>query len=293
MKAKPNEDNRGNSMKEARTERRLSISNLAWMPEAAQSVLPKLSPLGVTGVEVALTRIATWDTLTIEHTQAYRAMLADHDLVPSSLQAIFFNQPNAQLLGSQQEFITFMDHLKRILDWGESLGASRAVLGAPHVRRRGSLSIERATNLAAERLQTAAKIFSQSELQMVIEPVPEQYGGDFLTTSTEVQELVLLVNDRSIATHLDVGCMLLAQESIELAIQNCAPTLKHFHASTPGLGSLEKNLLPQRQAASALSAIDYKGWVTIEILAGNVAAEELDRSLQLAAQIYLPAAGSA
>ena len=116
---------------------RLAVSNLAWGPELQGQAFEMLARMGVVGIEVAPTRIADWSAITPALLAGFRADLAVAGLRTSSLQAVFYNCPNAQLLGDDNGFAAMRDQTQRIAEIAEALGAGVAVFGAPRNRSRG------------------------------------------------------------------------------------------------------------------------------------------------------------
>lgn len=244
---------------------RLSVSNLAWGPDYSDRILPRLAALAVAGIEVAPTRIKDWPDLGLADLAAYRAMLTDHGLVTSSLQAIFFNKPQCQLLGDAIGFAAMADHVKRIAEIGAVLGAEVAVFGAPKNRGRGELDIGDATGLATERLHAIGDILAPAGLVLGIEPVPATYAGDFLTRAGDVIDMVGRVGHPAIRVHLDTGCVMLGGDDIAAAVAAAGNQLVHFHVAEPHLAGFVTPQADHAGAAMALRKGGYARWVAIEM----------------------------
>ena len=75
--------------------------------------------------------------------------------------------------------------------------------------------------------------------------------------------MVRAVNHPNLRVHLDTGCVTLAGDSIKEAAHDTNPV--HFHASQPDLGDFSVPLSAHWDAAEALKATDYQGWVSIEM----------------------------
>lgn len=243
--------------------KRLSISNLAWSSEDHANALPRLADLGVEGIEVAPTRIADWSELTVARLGAYRAQLESAGLRVSSLQAVLFNCPEAQLLGPGAAFEQMLEHMKRIDDIAAELGADVAVFGAPRNRNRGDLDPAGARLLAIERLRLLGEALHSVTLG--IEPVPTFYGSNFLTGADAVQEIVAAVDYPRIRLHLDTGCALLAGDAIQDAIHAGCHMLAHFHVAEPELGGFAAPKSDHAAAARALNEVEYDRWISVEM----------------------------
>ena len=246
---------------------RLAISNLSFPKEVRLEAYALIKQLGAQGVEIAPTRIADWERLSPEACAQEAAILADFGLEASSLQAIFFGKPELQLLGAEREFLPMLEHTKRILEFSAALGCTVAVFGAPKNRLRGNLGAHEAFELAVERFSRVAEVCAGSKFILGIEPVPIDYGGDFLLDSVTAIRLVKTVGSRNIRLHLDTGCALLADEDIGSAIMDGSDILSHFHISEPKLAPFEKPQSDHLGAAKALRSASYINWLAIEMLA--------------------------
>ncbi|PZW37735.1 sugar phosphate isomerase/epimerase [Humitalea rosea] len=244
----------------------LAVSNLAWPADALEEALGMIAQAGAQGVEVAPTRIAPWDALTPALLSGYVEALHRHGLVPSSLQAIFFGVPAAQLLGDAAGLEAMAAHIRRVGAIAQALGVSVAVFGAPRNRGRGDLAPEAAFDLAVERLCRLAPIAADSGLVLVMEPVPEAYKSDFLLTWQEALALVASVDHPAVRLHLDTACVALGHGDIAEAIRAGAGVLSHFHAAQPGLTDFSVPIEGLAQAGEALENIGYGRWVAIEML---------------------------
>ena len=244
---------------------KLGISNLAWAPEADAGARDLLPGLGVHGIEVALTRIAAWDTLTPARLAAYRRAWSDAGLAMSSLQAIFFDRPEAQLLGDAAGFEAMAEHLRAVAAHAAILGAGVAVFGAPRNRTRGPRPLPEAEALAAERLHALGDIAARGNLVLGIEPVPAPYGSDFMQHAADMLRVVAACAHPNVRPHLDTACVGLAGDDIAAAIADAGPALAHYHAAEPGLRRFDAPAPAHATAAAALALTGYDGWVVIEM----------------------------
>lgn len=244
----------------------LAVSNLAWPQVHDEIALRLLSKLGVQGVEVAPTRLASWENLSVARLAAYRQLLAGHGLVVSSLQAVLYGLPELQLLGEASVFSAMLEHFRRIFEIAAALQATVLVFGAPRNRLAGTMAADVAWALARERLRLVGETATASGIIIGVEPVPRVYGGDFLTSWQDVLRMTQEVQSPGVRVHLDTGCVSLGGGDITAAINACAPQLTHFHAAQPQLGAFDTPSIAHADAASALRSTDYQGWVAIEML---------------------------
>lgn len=266
----------------------LSFSNLAWPTTDDDASFNLLRSMGVCGLEVAPTRIAGWDQLTAARLSEYRRKVSDKGLVVSSLQAIFYGKPEAQLLGPRSSFDIMLHHVRKIGSIRSVIGGGIAVFGAPRNRLRGDMAISEAWKLAAERLVELGDVAREFDLVIGLEPVAPDYGCDFLTTAPEVIRMVKEVRHPNIRVHLDTACVWLTGLAIADAIDDAGvELLGHFHIAEPDLGGFERPKAEHREAAVALRTIGYKGWLSIEMSDSGVDANAAIRAaIEFAAKTY-------
>ena len=245
--------------------RPIGISNLAWPARAEPAILDHVAALGATGIEVAPTRIAPWEDLTDTRLTQFRHRCEQAGLSISSLQAIFYQKPEAALLGDAQAFAAMSEHVRRIAGIADTLGAKIAVFGAPNSRRRGPLSPVDAMQRGAERLRILGDLAAAGGLTLGMEPVPPLYGADFLNHTSDIVEIVRRTNHPQIRAHLDTACITLAGDNVTEAITAAAPLLAHYHMAEPQLGPFATPTCNHPAAGAALDAANYTGWVVVEM----------------------------
>jgi len=264
---------------------KLAISNILWREADDEAALALAYAHGARGIEVAPTRIAPWDNLTEQAAQVYRRRLADKGLHIPSLQAILFGCQDMELLGSQPAFEALLAHLGRVGLIAQQLGAQRLVFGAPKFRKKGTLTDTAAFALATERFRLIAERMQECGTVLVLEAVTADFGGDFITATTEAAALVRAVDHAGFRLHLDMGTLVTAGEDPLTLIQAHADILAHVHLSRPGLGPI--TAMPEIDAAldTALSQQNYQGWISLEILPQDNPLPIVAASLDLAQQI--------
>lgn len=266
---------------------RLALSNLALPQTASDQDLACLSDLGLAGLEVAPTRIAPWDSLSPDVLRRFRSRLAAVGLSVPSLQAIFYGCEGAALLGDASAFLIMHDQVRRVAEIAGQLGVSVAVFGAPKQRLRGSLSTDEAFALGAERLSVLAKTAQDAgDLVLGLEPVPHYYGGDYLPRWRDVVAMVDTVDHPGLRVHLDTGCVMLGGDDIGEAVKSCNGLLAHFQIAEPGLGGFSLPQADHSAAATALQAIRYEGWTSIEMLEQPEGLEAVRTAVRYAVDQY-------
>ena len=245
---------------------RFACSNLAWAPDQEAMALSLLRQSGVTGVEIAPTRI--WPGL-IGATQAAARgeakRLADLGFDVPALQAVLFGEPNARLF-DPSGLAAFRDRLIRIAALAAALGAKVAVWGAPASRDPGALGFGQAIEQSLPVLRDLASVFADQGVVLCIEPVPPVYGCRFINTAEQAIELVRAVDHPGFGLHLDAAALHLAGETLPEVWPKVGARLRHFHLSEPGLGGFCDAQAPHASNIQWLLDHDYRGYVSVEML---------------------------
>ena len=271
--------------------RRLGASNLAWAPDAEARAFALLAERGAEGVEVAPTRIAPWAELMPARLAGFRRGCEQSGLVVSSLQAVFFGRPEVALLGPDEAFAAMCAHMRLLAGIAEALGAEVAVFGAPKSRLRGAMPVDRAMELAAERLRVLGGIAAAGGLTLGLEPVPPVYGADFLNHARDIVELVQQTGHPNVRAHLDTACVFLAGDDPVQAIGAAIPILAHYHMAEPELGPFAEPVCDHDAAGRALDAAGYDRWVVVEMRQGpGDGLAQVATAIEYARAHYLPRA---
>lgn len=245
---------------------KIAISNLAFAASESDRAYERLAAAGIAGIEIAPSRLQAWEQLSGRAGADEKRRLTAYGLEASSLQAIFYGRPELQLLGDEDAFLQMREHVVRLGEYADALGATVAVFGAPRHRNRGSLGLSEALEIGAERLSLLGTALAGSGLVLGMEPIPAHYNGDFLQSFAEVLTMVEAVDHPAIGLHLDTGCVLLNGDSISDAIFAGSARLVHFQAAEPDLGAFDRPSADHPGAAAALNAVGYDRWVSIEML---------------------------
>ncbi|WP_117190674.1 sugar phosphate isomerase/epimerase family protein [Rhizobium terrae] len=243
----------------------LSISNLSFPREEKLRAYALIAKLGAKGVEIAPTRLAGWDAMTVETFAEEASILDDFGLRASSLQAIVFDKPQLELLGAEESFNELCAHIRRISEIAMTLGCSVAVFGAPKNRQRNGLTEDVAVGYAIDRFARLGELCAENGLIIGIEPVPAFYGCDFILNAETATRIVRKVNSPNIRLHLDTGCALLGSDDIADAIAQGSDVLAHFHIAEPKLAEFNEPKAEHDRAASSLALMGYNKWLAIEM----------------------------
>jgi sugar phosphate isomerase/epimerase len=255
------------------TARRFAYSNIAWDVHDDPDTLALLRANGVTGIEVAPTKVwPEWEAITLPAATAYRDKLHGQGFEIPALQALLFGRPQARLFDEQGE-TELLKHLEQVAAIAGALGAQVAVFGAPKQRDRGDLTQREALEHSAPVLRRAAARFADHGSCLCIEPNPRQYGCNFIRTAAEGAELVRAVDHEGFKLHLDAAQMYLENEDLRALLPAVGAEVRHFHISEPGLGDFLAPVVPHADNLRTLDEFGYTGWCSVEMRKPSVALE--------------------
>jgi len=266
---------------------RLAVSNIAWSDADKMNVYGELKKLGVAGVEIAPTKFSDWTVLDAKKVKTERDLLCDFGLAVSSYQAIYFGRPELQLLQEERSFQDLLKHTVMVAEIAAMMSdGGIGVFGAPRNRIKGSLSVEDATKLGAERLLMIAEAIHGLRFILALESAPAHYGGDFLMTAQECADMVFRIAHPAIRLHLDTGCLLLAGEDAGLLPTKFKSILVHAHASEPDLVTFDAPMASHTEFAGSLRRSEYSRWLAIEMRQAAFPIAALGRAVDYVKAIY-------
>jgi D-psicose/D-tagatose/L-ribulose 3-epimerase len=244
---------------------KLAFSNIAWTPHDDASIFSLLRKQGVTGIEVAPTKVwPNWEGATPAAAERYGNWLRSCGFEIPALQAVLFGRPEARLFDRDGE-VAFVSHLTHVAELAGALGASTVVLGAPRQRDRGSLSMEEAFDRAADVLHGLAGTFAARGTCLCIEPNPRRYACNFVVNASEGAELVRRVDHPGFKLHLDAAAMFLEGEDPAHFWPHAGGMVRHFHISEPELADFCNPQVPHRANLDFLGSSGYAGWCSVEM----------------------------
>jgi len=242
-----------------------AVSNIAWERHDDESILALLSEYGVTGVEIAPSKVWTdLGSVSEKAAAAYREFLADHGFSIPALQAILYGHPELQVFAprTHSAFFDRLETVARIASW---LGAPVLVFGAPKNRKRNGTAYSEAFKTAAEFFHKAGEIVAKYACVLGIEANPVEYQCDFITNTADAASLVAAADSKGIALHIDSGATAMTKEKIGDVISGLHTRFVHYHISEPMLENVSGNLVDHESAFRALKKIGYNGAVSIEM----------------------------
>ncbi len=166
-----------------------------------------------------------------------------------------------------------VDHLKRVIDCGEALGAS--VLAGPYFQPLGVFTGERPspTELehCAEVHRVIAPIAKEAGLLCALEPLT-RFEAHLLNTCEQSLAYVGRVGDANLGILYDTFHANIEEQNPLAALHavHAAGALAHVHISENDRGTPGRGHAKIRETIATLKALDYQGWMTIEAFGRGV-----------------------
>ena len=242
---------------------KLAISNIAWEQHDESNILNLLKANGVTGIEVAPTKLwQDWKGASYKKAREYKNIYEDQGFELPAMQSILFGKPELQLF-DKTSHKSFLEHIKLVADLANGFGSKVMVFGAPKNRKRGQVPYSEAMKIAKEFFYKAGEICAENDCCIGLEHNPVEYGCDFATNVLDAKELVEKVSHQGFKLHIDSAGLHVCGGDISEMIKN-AGEFVHYHMSEPMLEPLFNRTVDQKRGINTLKEVGYKGWVSIE-----------------------------
>lgn len=243
---------------------KLAISNIAWEQHDDPIVLDLLKSNGVTGIEVAPTKIwRDWKGASYKSAAQYKKIMTDRGFELPVMQAILFGKPELQLF-DEKSHTAFLEHLKLVAELANGFGSKVLVFGAPNNRKRGQTPYSEAIEVASEFFYKAGRVCVDNGCCIGLEHNPVEYGCDFATNVLDAKELVKKVDHEGFKLHVDsAGLHMCGGDISEMILKS--GEFVHYHISEPMLEPIFEGIVAHKEGISTLREIKYDKWVSIEM----------------------------
>ena len=262
---------------------KLAISNIAWEQHDDSSILELLRTNGITGIEVAPTKLwQDWNGASHKEASEYKKAMQAKGFELPAMQAILFGKPELQLF-DKTSHSAFLEHIKLVSELANGFGSKVMVFGAPKNRKRGQIPYTEAIDIAAEFFYKAGEICAEQECCIALEHNPVEYGCDFATNVLDAKELVEKVSHNGFKLHVDSAGLHMCGGDISQMIEK-AGEFVHYHISEPMLEPIFNGEVNQKRGTDKLNEIGYEEWLSIEMKEPS-SIELFEKSLQYVKEI--------
>lgn len=213
-----------------------AVSSIAWTPGEDDLAYAMLRETGIASLEAVPLRLCPEG-----FEQPAKALgpvlqkLNSFGLSISGFQSIFYGRNDLNLFNSETrpEFVKYFGQILRLC---AEVGGKYVVFGAPAARKiPDKMSASQAREIAMDFFSDAGNLASSLGISIGIEPVPEDYGGNFLRNISETSELVRMVSTAGLHLHLDTGEMAINKEDYPDVIMTNKEIIRSLHVSEPFL----------------------------------------------------------
>lgn len=265
----------------------ISISNIAWDRDQDGAVADLLGRHGVHHIDVAHSKYFPAPSETADASIDYvRRWWADRGVSIAGMQALLFGTQGLNVFADQCVQQQLLEHLRHVFRIAGRLGAGRLVFGSPRNRDRGDLSVEAANQIGATFFHQAGDLAQTEGVVLCLEPNPEHYGANFMTTTASTAEVVALTGHRHIQMQLDTGAVFMNGEEPAHLLPRYAPIIGHVHLSEPNLAELGSMTSDHDPLAALIGKHLGTRPLTIEMLPPNDGIAGIERALVFALGQY-------
>ena len=238
-----------------------SVSNIAWQAEDDKEVYSYMREVGMTGLEIAPTRIfpnSPYDHLD-EAGEWSSRIREEYGFAISSMQSIWYGR-NENIFGSDEERQALIEYTKKTVDFAAVIGCRNLVFGCPRNR---NVPEGAEPSVALDFFRILGEYAAESGTVIGMEANPPIYNTNFINDTVSALELIEQVDSKGLKLNLDMGTMIANNEDISV-LRGKEHLINHVHISEPGLKPIEKREL-HASLADLLSGSGYSGYVSIEV----------------------------
>jgi sugar phosphate isomerase/epimerase len=257
-------------------QQKLAFSTNAYLRFSFAEAVRRLAAIGYRGVEIMADVPHAWPAFLLEEQkQAISDSLQKHNLAISNINSFMMHAIN----DSRQRYWhpswiepdrhyrqIRIDHTTRALTLAKELGAPCITTepGGP-VEPGGSWSA--ALKLFVEGLKPVLDHAEKEGVLLLVEPEP----GLLIETCDQFLELMKHLDSPAVGMNFDIGHAYCVGDDPATSIPRVAKYIRHFHLEDIAATRVHHHLIPGTGAIDfaatlrAIHAINYQGWVTIEL----------------------------
>ena len=246
---------------------KFAICNEIYAGWPLEKICQHVAGCGYDGLEIApFTLAEDPSALTLQDAAAAGRIVRQEGLEVVGFHWLLITPPGLHLCtpddAIRRRTVEFAVHLAQLC---AAMEGRILVWGSPKQRNVApGQSFQEAWNHAADALRQVAEVAAPLGVTIALEPLgPAE--TNFLTTATETVQLLDEIAHPDCRLHLDVKAMCAETLPIVEIIRSARGRLAHFHANdaqgrAPYCGAVDFGAI-----ASALPAIDYDGYISVEV----------------------------
>jgi sugar phosphate isomerase/epimerase len=266
---------------------RLALSSIAWDVEKESEVIDLMKGFGVNAVEIVPGKyFGELNRVSDDCMDKLRLRWLASGIEAVAMQSLMFGTKGLNIFGTASTQALMLSHLEIVCRIGGRLGAKKLVFGSPKSRDISGLEYTAALGIAIDFMKRLARIAEYYGVVICLEPNPTRYNANFMTTSDETDQVVRLVNHRSIKMQFDTGSLTINHEDVEEVLQRSRDIIGHIHISEPDLLPLGSGGVDHERVSFFIKKYLPDYVASIEIRPQQEEFLEIYHSLQLACRYY-------
>jgi sugar phosphate isomerase/epimerase len=214
-----------------------AVSNIAWSAEEDEEACRILQATGIQLIEAAPLKL--WPEgipVSPGRIKVEKDRLKAFGLEISGFQALFFTKGHLNMFDPETNGL-LLEYFKQIIRLCSDAGGRYVVFGAPSNRKiPDGMASQQTFDVAAGFFGKSGDYALECGISIGIEPIPTNFGCNFLTTIDEVVDLVVSVSSPGVHLHLDTGEIAANHENIPDVIIKNSSLIRSLHISEPELG---------------------------------------------------------
>ena len=255
---------------------RLAFSTNAYLKFSFAQAARRLAGIGYEGVEIMADVPHAWPAFLLEdQKQAIRDALSENRLAISNINAFMMHA-----IADERQLYWYpswiepdpnyrkvrINHTRRALTLARELGAACITTEPGGPVEKGD-SWSGALKAFVEGLKPVAEHAEKEGVLLLVEPEP----GLLIETADQFLELTDQIDSPAIGMNFDIGHAYCVGDDPAKVIPKLAPYIRHFHLEDIAATRVHHHLIPGEGAIDfaavlrAIGAINYKGWITIEL----------------------------
>lgn len=236
---------------------KLSLSNFAWDITESKSTFEELEKIGFNSIEGVLTKIGSWEELSVDRLSNYKDSLNSHGLSLLSLQSLFYDVKCDNILDEEN----FINHFKKLIEYSKLLSVNTLVFGSPSLRKK-IMGWESQLPLIFGKIDN---LLDSTDIQLVIEPNAKIYGGEYFFTVSEIVDFITSNGFKNIKTMIDTHNLILEGDDPIDTLKTYINNIGHIHISEIKLEPI-KNIEFHTKFSSKLKEMKYNKIITYEVM---------------------------
>jgi sugar phosphate isomerase/epimerase len=256
--------------------KRLAFSSNAYLRYSFVRAAESISRIGYAGIEIMADVPHAWPAYLLEEQkEAIRRSLRQADLAISNINAFMMNAINdprqkywhPSWIEPDRHYRQIrIDHTIRALDLAKELG-SPCITTEPGGPLEPGQSWNAGLKIFLESLKPVIAHAEKTGVLLLIEPEP----GLLIETAEQFEEFMKHIDSPSVGLNFDVGHFYCVKDEPAPTVHRLAKWMKHVHLEDIAATRVHHHLIPGDGAIDfagvfkALDAVNYQGWVTIEL----------------------------